>query len=320
MHHPAPSSPLNLNLEASSSPPPPPSSSSSPVSARRRWSWLGRGLPCFAIGALLLAFVFLFQFSGLELSMDLQHMKDWLMAKQTKDSDSADPSPRIAICLVGGAREFELTGPSIRKYLLNQDLLHQADVFLHSPLDKDTYKLSLLAGGDLRAINLVHFRIIKPEPILESKTYTDVLTGSGSPHGVQVFIHSASQSFHSAINLLNLANCKSYERSRIVFFDWFVCMCMRILQTDRHITHTRMHACMHAYRQAHKTHIHPLMHACIHPHIHLYMYVCVHVCNVCIVRVCVCLLCMYIIYYVCMYVCMYNVCVCVCIMFVCRYA
>jgi hypothetical protein len=93
---------------------------------------------------------------------------------------------RVAICIVGGAREFEVTGPSLKEYLLRS--FADADVFLHAPLDKDSYKLSILSDTP----NLVRFRIFTPEPISELRTYTDVLTASNSPHGVQVHRNSVS--------------------------------------------------------------------------------------------------------------------------------
>ena len=268
MHHHASYS--SLNLAASSPSPPPPPYSSSPVSARRRWSWLGRGLPCLAIAALLLALIFLFgQFSGLELPMDSPHLTDSAMAKQQMKNSSADsspppkqkmkksssdssPPPKQAICLVGGAREFEITGPSIRKYLLHQGRLNHlphVDVFLHAPLDKDTYKLSILAGRDL-PISFIHFRIIKPEPILESKTYTDVLTGSGSPRGVQV----------------------------------------NRLQKKLSSTHTFIDTCMHSSTHTHThTHTHVCM-FCVHVCVTYVYYTCVSVCVCMYEHVCSCIM------------------------------
>uniref|UniRef100_A0A0E0EKT1 DUF7796 domain-containing protein n=1 Tax=Oryza meridionalis TaxID=40149 RepID=A0A0E0EKT1_9ORYZ len=50
---------------------------------------------------------------------------------------------RIAVCLVGAARRFELTGPSIARNVLAPQYPH-ADLFLHNPLDRDSYKFGLL--------------------------------------------------------------------------------------------------------------------------------------------------------------------------------
>lgn len=63
---------------------------------------------------------------------------------------------RIAVCLVGGARMFELTGGTIRKHLLEP--YPNTDVFLHSPLDQDSHKFSLLAGA--RNIKVSHHHIL----------------------------------------------------------------------------------------------------------------------------------------------------------------
>ena len=68
----------------------------------------------------------------------------------------------------------------MKEYLLQS--FANADVFVHAPFDKDSYKLSILKDIP----NLVHFRIFKPETISEPRTYTDILTASNSPHGIQV--------------------------------------------------------------------------------------------------------------------------------------
>lgn len=86
--------------------------------------------------------------------------------------------PRVAVCLVGAARAFELTGSSLKKYVIRND----TDVFLHSPLDKDSHKFTLLSG----ASGLAHARIFVPQPLRESRLQREALTGANSPNGIQV--------------------------------------------------------------------------------------------------------------------------------------
>ena len=87
---------------------------------------------------------------------------------------------RMAVCLVGGARRFELTGPSILEMILKE--YPNSDLFLHSPLDSDAYKFSLLKS----APNIAAVRIFRPQPLPENESYVRVLTAQNSPNGVQV--------------------------------------------------------------------------------------------------------------------------------------
>uniref|UniRef100_A0A7I4BJV0 DUF7796 domain-containing protein n=1 Tax=Physcomitrium patens TaxID=3218 RepID=A0A7I4BJV0_PHYPA len=86
---------------------------------------------------------------------------------------------RVAVCLVGGARAFELTGKTLMKYVLNA--YNDTDVFLHSPLDKDSHKFSLLSG----ASGLASARVFIPKQLPESRLQREVLTAANSPNGIQ---------------------------------------------------------------------------------------------------------------------------------------
>jgi len=98
---------------------------------------------------------------------------------------------KIAVCLVGGARRFELTGPSIIENILKQ--YPNSDLFLHSPLDSDTFKFSLLKS----APNVAAVRLFHPQPLPENESYVRVLTAHNSPNGIQVF-------FAAVFSLLSL--------------------------------------------------------------------------------------------------------------------
>lgn len=87
---------------------------------------------------------------------------------------------KIAVCLVGGARRFELTGPSIMEKILR--VYPNADLFLNSPLDKNSFKLWLLKD----APRLAWVRIFEPKPINETEPMVRVLTPMNSPNGIKV--------------------------------------------------------------------------------------------------------------------------------------
>lgn len=87
---------------------------------------------------------------------------------------------RIAVCIVGGARRFELTGPSIIQKILKE--YPNSDLYLHSPLDSNAYKFSMLKTSP----RISAIKIFKPKTIKTTEFQVRVLSARGSPNGIQV--------------------------------------------------------------------------------------------------------------------------------------
>ncbi|KAI0494030.1 hypothetical protein KFK09_024161 [Dendrobium nobile] len=117
---------------------------------------------------------------------------------------------KIAICLVGGARRFELTGPSIMKNLLME--YPNADLFLHSPLDKDSFKFFLLKD----APRIAAVRIFEPGLISENESQLRVLRFRDSPNGIQGLL----QYFNLVEGCLSLIH--AHETSHNFTYQWIV--------------------------------------------------------------------------------------------------
>ncbi|KAH6759078.1 transmembrane protein [Perilla frutescens var. frutescens] len=117
---------------------------------------------------------------------------------------------RIAVCLVGGARRFELTGPSIVERLLR--VYENSDLFLHCPLDSNAYKLQLLNDSP----RIASVRIFKPQLINETESQTRVLTASNSPNGIQGLL----QYFSLVEGCLTMI--KAYQERNNFTYDWII--------------------------------------------------------------------------------------------------
>lgn len=117
---------------------------------------------------------------------------------------------RIAVCLVGGARRFELTGPSIVEKILR--VYPNADLFLHSPLDSNAYKFSLLKAAPKIAI----VRLFEPKHVQETQPQLRVLTAQNSPNGIQGLL----QYFTLVEGCLSMIN--AYQKGNNFTYDWVV--------------------------------------------------------------------------------------------------
>ncbi|OMP11144.1 hypothetical protein COLO4_03998 [Corchorus olitorius] len=140
----------------------------------------------------------------------------WLLGNPNRTQFGWNPSKteldhsRIAVCLVGGARRFELTGPSIVDMVLKQ--YPNADLFLHSPMDKNAFKLSLLKT----APRVATVRIFEQNFVPETEEKNRVLTAANSPNGIQGLL----QYFNLVEGCLTMI--ESHQKQHKFKYDWVV--------------------------------------------------------------------------------------------------
>lgn len=115
-----------------------------------------------------------------------------------------------AICLVGAARDFELTGPSIRKHLLGS--FPYADVFVNMALDHKTHTVTLLEG----VANLARVNVFAQWPMQEAGAPIEVLSPDFSPHGLQGLL----QYFHLVEGCLLLID--DFMKEHSVEYSWIL--------------------------------------------------------------------------------------------------
>ncbi|KAK6256979.1 hypothetical protein QUC31_000438 [Theobroma cacao] len=117
---------------------------------------------------------------------------------------------RIAVCLVGGARRFELTGPSIVEKVLKE--YPNSDLFLHSPMDKNAFKLSLLKT----AARVASVRLFEQKFVPQTEEQFRVLTAANSPNGIQGLL----QYFNLVEGCITMI--ETYQKQHNFTYDWIV--------------------------------------------------------------------------------------------------
>ncbi|CAI5536074.1 unnamed protein product [Closterium sp. Naga37s-1] len=159
------------------------------------------------------------------------------------------PTPRVAICLVGGAREFHLTAPTLQRHLL--PAYPSAHVFLLAPLDHSAHRLSLLAwphlgaprlgelggsgggaggagegvgegdgrwGGDFPGYSLVQVSVLPDVPVNETKITDRLLE---VVEGSEAQTRQGLMQQFKAVELCVTAITR-YEKTHAIRYDWIL--------------------------------------------------------------------------------------------------
>ncbi|KAH9289387.1 hypothetical protein KI387_033504 [Taxus chinensis] len=124
------------------------------------------------------------------------HVHAVIGVSENNSTQNVSMKNRTTICLVGGARKFELIGPSLLEYVVN--MYNNSDVFLS-------------ASSGLAAV-----RIFTPQRINETTLQAEVFTSKGSPNGLR----SLLQYFNLVEGCLTMI--KSYQTKHNEEYDWIV--------------------------------------------------------------------------------------------------
>eukprot|EP00897_Mesotaenium_endlicherianum_P002167 jgi/Mesen1/1979/ME000147S01072 len=126
---------------------------------------------------------------------------------KTIESSQVD---ELAVCLVGGAQAFDLTGWSIKENLLKA--YPGSDVFLNVPIDENTHKLSVLLGTP----RIASLAILPQGPMKEDEAALQVLKAGGSSNGLQGLL----QYFDLVEGCASLI--EKFERERGAPYRWIM--------------------------------------------------------------------------------------------------
>eukprot|EP00850_Spirogloea_muscicola_P015425 SM000118S25568 [mRNA] locus=s118:16151:22785:- [translate_table: standard] len=121
------------------------------------------------------------------------------------------PGRKTAICLVGGVRELDLSGTSLKEHLL--PAFEDADVFVTTMLDKNTHKLSVLKGVKLVAVKVVSLKALLAREGQIDQGVVDDLVADGTPSGKEALLHYY-QLVESCFNLIEM-----YETKKDVMYE-----------------------------------------------------------------------------------------------------
>eukprot|EP00850_Spirogloea_muscicola_P000639 SM000002S05719 [mRNA] locus=s2:1869868:1875480:+ [translate_table: standard] len=121
------------------------------------------------------------------------------------------PGRKTAICLVGGVRELDLSGTSLKEHLL--PAFENADVFVTTMLDKNTHKLSVLKGVKLVAVKVVSLKALLAREGQIDQGVVDDLVADGTPSGKEALLHYY-QLVESCFNLIEM-----YETKKDVMYE-----------------------------------------------------------------------------------------------------